>query len=231
MLRTRLFVTLLLGTQAAAPAWAGRPLSVDDASVQDRGACQVETWRQRSDATREWHVAPACGVGADIEIGVEWVRFTPDGDDRSAAVLQAKSLLPSLDTAGWKFGIKAGYAAADSVAEERWESVNYGLTAIATRQFSAAYSLHLNIGAERRRREDDDSAATYGAALSWDGSARWSVFAELLGDDKTSATRIVGGRFWAIPGRLGIDLTGGNQAGVPDSTFMTLGMSLYDLGR
>ena len=55
---------------AAGAAQAGRPLSTDDAATIPPGECQMESWYQSADDAREAHLAPGCGVGETVEVGV-----------------------------------------------------------------------------------------------------------------------------------------------------------------
>ena len=54
---------------------AGRPLTVDDANVNEVGAGQLETWHARqADGVNVWTVAPAYGLMEGVEIGASWSR-------------------------------------------------------------------------------------------------------------------------------------------------------------
>ena len=110
-------------------------------------------------------------------------------------------------TAGWQFGAKANAAAARTAAGARWESDTYGATAIATRELTDGLALHLNLGGERRKRDGRD-ATLYAVALAWEPSPQVLLFGEVLGDDRSSATRTVGARWWLLSERLGLDPKG-----------------------
>ena len=57
---------------AMLPAHAGRPLSVEDAGVNDLAQCQVESWFSRTSGSgTRLVVAPACGVLPGVELGLE----------------------------------------------------------------------------------------------------------------------------------------------------------------
>ncbi len=215
---------------AAGAAQAGRPLSTDDAATIPPGECQMESWYQSADDAREAHLAPGCGVGETVEVGLEAIRFSPATGDRYALGAQLKSVFPGLATAGWQFGAKANAAAARTAAGARWESDTYGATAIATRELTDGLALHLNLGGERRKRDGRD-ATLYAVALAWSPSPQVLLFGEVLGDDRSSATRTVGARWWLLSERVGLDLTVGDQAGVSDSRFVTVGLSFYGWGR
>lgn len=227
MIRTLMWCALAC---VAGAAHAGRPLSADDAAVIPKGECQIESWYQSADGARELHVAPGCGVFDDVEFGLEGVRFSPAVDDRHALGAQLKAVFPALDTAGWNFGAKLNAAVARPAVDGGWETDAYSATGIATRPLAEGLALHLNLGAERRKREHL-TAATYAVALAWDATPQVQVFAEVLGDDRDSATRVVGARWWLQPETVGLDLTVGHQAGVSGSRFVTIGLCFYGLGQ
>jgi len=215
---------------AAGSAQAGRPLSTDDANVIPQGECQVESWYQSADGAHEAHVAPGCGLAHDTELDFEAIHLSPAVDDRNALVLQVKTALPTLDVYGWSFAAKLNAGAVNPVGGNQWRADAYSVTGMATRHLSETLDLHLNLGGERRQREHV-SAATYAAALVWNAAPQALLFAEVLGDDKAGATQTLGARWWLQPERIGLDLTVGRQAGVPDSRFVTVGLSFYGLGR
>lgn len=214
----------------AGGAQAGRPLSTDDVSVIPQDECQVESWYQSATGAREAHLAPGCGFAHDIEVDVESIHLSPVIDDRDAFMVQLKTVFPALDAQGWSFAAKLNAGAVNAVGSTRWRSDVYSATGIASHHFGDDIDLHLNLGTERRQRERF-SATMYAAALVWNAAPQALLFAEVLGDDKTGATQTVGARWWLQPERIGLDLTVGRQAGVPDSRFVTVGVCFYGLGR
>lgn len=58
-----------------APAWAGRPLNVDDANVNDAGEGQLETWYAREPGgSGMWNIATAYSPLAGLEFGAAAAR-------------------------------------------------------------------------------------------------------------------------------------------------------------
>lgn len=227
LIRGCVFAALM---SAVAAAHAGRPLSTDDASVIAEGECQVESWYQSAVGAHEVHVAPGCGFAHETELDVEGVHLSPAADDRDALVLQLKTAFPTLDTADWRFAAKLNAGAVSSAGRMGWRADAYSATGIATRRLADGLDLNLNLGAEHRQREGVN-AATYAAALAWSATPRSVLFAEIMGDDKAGATQTVGARWWLDAERIGLDLTVGRQAGVPDSRFVTVGLCFYGFGR
>jgi hypothetical protein len=63
-------VFLLMGLLCAFQAQAGRPLTVDDANVNEVGEGHVEGWWTRApDGSRSWTVAPAYAPMKNLELG------------------------------------------------------------------------------------------------------------------------------------------------------------------
>ena len=76
----------LLGSTAS---WAGRPLSVDDANVNESGAGHVEMWVSREAAKGNlYNIAPAYAVADGVEIGALLSRDSAAQETLTA--LQAK---------------------------------------------------------------------------------------------------------------------------------------------
>ena len=59
---------LLLGTCSSA-VWSGRPLTVDDANVNEPGHAQLEAWVARAGGSTVYNVAPAYAPVDGLEIG------------------------------------------------------------------------------------------------------------------------------------------------------------------
>lgn len=99
----------LLGLMLAAPAYAGRPLTVDDASVNDAGEGHVEAWYARQPGrAHTWTVAPAYAPIDGLELGAAISRDRTA--DATTGALQAKwRITPSLES-GCNVGAVLGFA-------------------------------------------------------------------------------------------------------------------------
>ena len=125
---------------ASFPSFAGRPLTVDDANVNDTGDGHVEAWWTRSpNGVRSWTVAPAYAPVDNIELGAGIAREQFSGIQTQN--IQAKFRLSPTQENGCNFGVVAGYARVDGQSSQPY--VN-GL-------FSCNHprlgSLHTNLGA------------------------------------------------------------------------------------
>lgn len=224
----RLLAILLL-CGASLPALAFRPLLTDDASVNPVGKCQLETWYQSEPTLHLWAVAPACGIGANLELGVEFTRTSPRLEDRGGFGLQLKAALPALTVGTWDFGAKVnGFALKNPATTDGKPDLYQGFL-LATGTLTESVTVHLNLGVARYTAERRD-ALVYGAAVMYTFGDKGFVFAELAGDHRSGAIRNAGARWWLIGDRLGVDFSVARQAGVADSTLYTLGVAYYGLG-
>lgn len=162
----------------AGPSLAGRPLSVDDANVNDVGAGHVEMWYARQPGnTNVWTVAPAYGIAEGIEIGVAVARDATN--DSSTNTVQAKfRLTPSLEK-GCNVGASVGVSQSNNGLENT-PFVNGLLTC------NAEYgSVHLNLGSTSP--PVGPSLGTWGLALERKLGS-FTAHAEAFGQENGSPT-------------------------------------------
>jgi hypothetical protein len=195
-------VFLAMATLSAlSPAHAGRPLTVDDANVNETGAGHIETWWARGvDGTRSWTVAPAYAPVDGIELGAGIAREIRTGNVTQN--IQAKfRITPSQDN-GCNVGAVAGYSRATSEA-----SLPY-INALFTCNSETLGSLHTNLGALNV--SSSKRVRTWGAAwerpygdvtvhietfglenekLSWATGARFNVLPDLQFDTSLGQTQ------------------------------------------
>ena len=87
-LRTAILMALTL-CLTNLPVQAGRPLAVDDANVNDKGAGHIEVWLARdNDKINTWNFAPAYAPVEGVEIGVSYAKARKSGTAEQA--IQAK---------------------------------------------------------------------------------------------------------------------------------------------
>ncbi|WP_051293737.1 hypothetical protein [Pseudoduganella violaceinigra] len=179
---------LAAGALLAAPAWAGRPLATDDATILDPHDCQVEAWHQHTGNLREWWAMPACRVG-------DWELGAGKGQAR-AAVLQAKTVLRTLGRDGWALGLTL----ASQHGAARQDTVNFPLSMAF---MNSALLVHLNAGWMRQPAEAP--RATWSAGGEFAFARRWSVSLESYGSRHRAPTRQLGLRYTLIDNRLDMD--------------------------
>lgn len=95
------------------PCLAGRPLTVDDANVNDVGAGHVEAWLARvAGAGNAWTIAPAYGLAEGIEVAAALTRDTRS--HITATSVQAKFRFTASRENGCNFGGVLGLAHASA---------------------------------------------------------------------------------------------------------------------
>jgi hypothetical protein len=133
-------LVLLFGLGGLLNTQAGRPLTVDDAGVNDVGQGHVEGWWTRAtDGSRSWTIAPAYAPTQNIELGAGLAREQKTGLE--TLNVQAKfRITPSQDD-GCNVGAVLG--AARTTGETSKGYVN----ALLTCNHAKLGSLHTNLGA------------------------------------------------------------------------------------
>jgi hypothetical protein len=173
----------------AQPSLAGRPLTVDDANVNDVGVGHIEAWAERqADGSRLWTVAPAYGLANGVEIGASAAR---DATNRlNTLALQAKFRLTPSQPDGCNLGAVIGIAqtrgGGDDGANVNTPYVN-GLFTCNT----PAGALHLNLGANRPT--GSATLTTWGVAFERELGAV-TAHVEYFGQTGSSPTFQVGAR-------------------------------------
>jgi len=86
---------------------AGRPLTVDDANVNDVGAGHIEAWYARLPGkVNTWNVAPAFSPIKDIEVSAALSR--DQTDKLTSSAIQAKWRITPSNPEGCNFGVVVG---------------------------------------------------------------------------------------------------------------------------
>lgn len=156
MTSRRSSAAMLLAATLALPAWAGRPLAVEDAGVNDTGHGHLESWHARSNGgAREWNLAPAYAPIDGLELAATLTRETRE--HLTSGALQAKwQLSPSRDD---------GCNAALVVGATRTRGVSgtgHFLIGVLSCHAFGPGSAHLNLGTSKD--PGADSGGTWGLA-------------------------------------------------------------------
>lgn len=227
-----------------AAAWAGRPLTVDDATTVNPGDLELEAGLvyQRDSGVRhvETPVGLAFGLPARLELGAsfgwQWEqRQTTTGRDSENDVSDLVVGLkwnPFPAEQWW-----AGHALAASVKiptankEEDLGSgrADYDLMYIVTKTITAQISADLNIG--HTWVGGDDDVLHYGLAVRWQTTNRIEWVAEIVADTvlasaNDTAVSLNGGVRWTVSDTLILDAAagGGLNKHAPDWT-ATIGLT------
>lgn len=175
------FACTLLSTAA----WAGRPLSVDDADVNEVGHGHVEMWFERTlGPSRSLIVAPAYSPIEGIEIAAAVARDTTASSTSMA--IQAKWRITPVQENGCNFGASA------SLVKTRGESGNTtAVTGLMTCNVPMG-AVNVNVGALRAA--GASTVATWGLSLSHAfGDITGHV--EAFGQQQGKTTLQVGARY------------------------------------
>ncbi len=232
-------VLTLIIALTAAPCRAGRPLGTDDAGTADKGTCQIEGWQERAKDTRALVVAPACGVADGIELGMDFTRPSPRDPVRQAAGMVLKWVPAEwrMESAPgeWQFGLELS-AAYQQPTDAGWKRTNAVALALATLKISPSMTLHANLGHLRDRAAQPNTQQTatlLNLALVVTPTEHLLLFAETQTNDRRSifggAVNTIGGRWWLIKDRLGLDLTASRTAGSESGTTWTAGFGWYGI--
>ncbi len=211
------------GSHGAALA-AGGAFFVDNAGVDDPGACKVETWASAAGSDdRVFAVAPACAVslGQPVEFGVQYDRLRFDGEWTSAGALKAKtSLIPLTDHV--RFGAAVSGAALWSF--ETNEIAAYVLNVPFSFRVAEPLQLNLQIGGLWER-------ATGHKHFTWGAGIELALTPQLafVGEVFSLASRHRGaqaGLRYTPHEKIDFDLIYGHNLAGEKSDWITLGMNV-----
>lgn len=227
--RRSLFAALIAGAMlvGAAESWAaGGAFAVDDAAVDEPGACKVETWGSFADNTdRIGVIAPACVVNLlrPIEIGVSLARLRSDRAWTTEGVIKGKTNLLPVVT-GRLGAALVGGAVFDLTAGEHTH-VFFALPL--TYSFNDQFRINLNAG-WLWEREQRQSFFTWGAGIEWAFANPVTFIAEVFGlaghgddDPRFQAGLRFTPRDW-----FDIDLIYGRNITGEDANWITVGLNI-----
>lgn len=120
-------------------AWAGRPLTVDDANVDDAGHGHVEAWAARAPGAKAYNLAPAYAPVDGVELGALLARDTAAAT--SLRGLQAKWRITPSQENGCNAGAVLGWSR--ETASPHTASLNGLLTCRSAQRGN----VHMNLGA------------------------------------------------------------------------------------
>ena len=181
------------------PAQAGRPLAVDDANVNDKGAGHVEIWVARdSDKINTWNVAPAFAPVEGVEVGVSYAKARKSGTAEQA--IQAKWRITPSQENGCNVASTLGTVHEKGVGNSPY------LVGILTCN-SAAGAIHVNV--TRHNPKDEKSFNSWGVAFERQmGSITPHI--EMFGDQGQKASVQMGAKTEIAQG-LQLDATIGRD--------------------
>lgn len=219
---SRAVLTIALAAIAGS-AHAERPLDTEDATIVDKGWCQLESWVFSSRTTTRYWLVPACNPFGNLELKAGYARERPDdAPGFNDWVLEAKTLLKPLAPNEWGFGLSASALRFDGGADRTW---GYTALFIASRSLADdRVRLHGNLGALYTQRTRGTSGV-WGFAGEYDVTDRVTVVGEVAGVAGEGRLGQIGGRVWLVPERIFLDGTvGRSNVSAPTHTIFTFGI-------
>jgi hypothetical protein len=244
------FTWALTGIALCVPAWAGRPLTVEDAATAEQGTCQLEVWTDQASDQRTQQWAPACGVAAGVEVALSGAQLHSSQPRRQQAGGSVKIVPSAWQTeVSWgpwsgtlQWGLKAetlynrGQSAAGASSNlgwaPSWQWAQTQVLAVASWRADAHWAAHANVGLQRIE-GSPATARLIRLAGVWTPRPDMQWFAEALANHRPEVfgphAVALGGRWWWIQDRLGLDLVATRERGA-SAPRVGVGLGWYALG-
>jgi hypothetical protein len=210
---------------------AGGAFVVDDAAVDDPGACKVES--SLSFAGNRDFIGlstPACVVPffKPVELGMIFARTRQDGEWGSSIVPKAKMNILPVETGKFGLAISGGSSFDLLTGQYTGSFVNIPVTY----QFSDTFKINVN-GGWIYERGNNQHLLTYGAGLEWIPVKPFTILAEVFGvagaPGSTTGAREprfqAGLRVTPID-TIDFDVIYGRNIGGENANWITLGMNV-----
>lgn len=221
-------VAMAVGNRAQA---AGGAFVVDDAAIDDPGACKVES--SASFAGNRDFVGmstPACVVQffKPVELGLIVLRTRQDGEWGTSVVPKAKMNILPVETGKFGLAISGGSSFDVLTGEYTGSFVNIPVTY----QFSDAFKVNVN-GGWIYERGNNLHLATYGAGLEWIPVKPFTILAEVFGvagapgpTKSSREPRFQAGLRVTPIDTVDFDVIYGRNIGGENANWITLGMNV-----
>ena len=226
MSSTRALRWLVIGLAMPGAAFAGRPLSTDDATILAAKDCQLETWVDRSRVATDFWFVPACNFGGLFEWQVGASRTHMDGQGAlSQAYAQVKTVFVSVDDNPWGVGLTTGVQRFPLRETEAGWSNPYVLVPVSFQLGNPDRLLHLNVGWARDSEEKRD-LSLWGIAIEAPlPGVPLTAVAEVFGENASRPFYRLGGRWTQVAKNLDVDLTYvARSGGTKSEKFLSLGL-------
>jgi hypothetical protein len=203
---------------------AGGAFAVDDAGVDEAGACKVEAWTSFA-RNRDFIgvVAPACVVrlGTPVELGAQFDRSRSGGEWGTGLSLKAKTALVPRGDDGVVGVALVGGIGFDLTAHETAELfVNVPVTI----RIAEPLLLNFNVGALRDRVEQR-SFVTWGAGFELSLAPRFTLIGEVFGQSSEDPGAQLGLRYTPHE-KVDFDLIYGRNLAGERADWITVGLNL-----
>jgi hypothetical protein len=203
----------MLALLLALDAGAAQPLVTDDASILERGFCQLEAWHRWGDnGDHEGWGVPACGVHKYLELSIGGARYRSGGEGHGKLLVQAKTVFWRAPEERWSIGAVAT-AVRDTgrTNESNWFHEYAALGLVSFNHPNEVLRLHANAGVVGNRGEFNTYA--WGTAVEYDFAESWTLLAEVFRNAPGRPSYQAGIRFTMVQDRVELFLTGGDRIG------------------
>ncbi|MFN3544851.1 MAG: hypothetical protein ACK4UX_08375 [Thiobacillus sp.] len=216
-------LTALALSATMVPAHAGRPLATDDAAIVDAGACQLETWNERTRDARSLWLNLGCNPFGKTEFSLGGAQVRPSGESSfTARQWQVKQMLRAHDDEQTGFALAVG-----GQRTRHTDARDVFVHGIATLPLAGkARVLHVNLGALRAHEDGRHrDRATWGLAYDAEVAAATRASLETYGVSGERARWQFGLRHEWLPGHVQIDASIGSRLGRwNDDRLLTVGL-------
>jgi hypothetical protein len=224
----RTLVALGFAALCVGQAHAARPMNTDDANIVDEKSCQLEAWAKTTRTSLERWAMPGCNLGGELEWTVGGNAQTEDVIGKTQFwVGQVKKRWVPVGENSVGISTTVGSMATRPATADRPNDKDYYLNVPVTVPLGHERFVHLNAGWVQHQ-SLGVSRATWGVGGELPLSPSVIAIAETYGEQNTGRARYqVGLRVWAVPQRVQIDTTYGNQLGEPEHLrWFTVGLRL-----
>lgn len=183
----------------SSPAFAERPMAVDDAGTLERGGAKLEFGWSRDDAVRGYEGAAGYGPIDDVELEVGFGRAKDrdaDPDAKIRAVGAAVKWVPLQAESGLSAGFKYEYGR-ERVSGEATSRAD-SLAGLATWTFEQGPRVHVNLG--RAWVRDDEDVNFWGVGLDVPITEQLDFVIETFGEEHSGPDRQLGLRYTIAEG-------------------------------
>lgn len=183
----------------SSPAFAERPMAVDDAGTLERGGAKLEFGWSRDDAVRGYEGAAGFGPIDNIEVEVGFGRAKDrdaDPDAKIRAVGAAVKWVPLQAESGLSAGLKYEYGR-ERVSGEATSRAD-SLAGLATWTFEQGPRVHVNLG--RAWVRDDEDVNFWGVGLDVPITEQLDFVVETFGEEHSGPDRQLGLRYTIAEG-------------------------------
>lgn len=195
----RASVLAILLSLCAAPAFAERPMAVDDAGTLDRGGAKLEFGWSKDDAVRGFEGAAGFAPIDNVELEVGYGRARdhdaePDATVRATGV--ALKWVPLQAETGLSAGLKLEYVR-ERVTDEPTARVG-ALAGLATWTFAQGPRMHVNLG--RAWVHGDEDLDFWGVGFDVPVTGELDFVVETFGEEHSGPDRQIGLRYTLAEG-------------------------------